>query len=51
LALSHWLRQAALVYGISPWEHTFWGVLEADSVESITQFMDPLPVQAFEGFL
>ena len=27
---------------VAPWEHTFYGVLEADSAESLEQFMDPM---------
>ena len=27
---------------VAPWEHTFYGVLEADSSESLSKFIDPL---------
>jgi hypothetical protein len=27
---------------VAPWEHTFYGVFEADSAESLEQFLDPL---------
>jgi uncharacterized protein with GYD domain len=27
---------------VAPWEHTFYGVLEADSAESLERFLDPL---------
>jgi hypothetical protein len=27
---------------VAPWEHTYYGVLDADSAESLVQFVDPL---------